>query len=48
VGTVTRFWNLIVDALGPMIIFLNSMVVPTIPCEYLFCHPPTDRLRSPA
>jgi hypothetical protein len=48
VGTAMGFWNLIMEALGPMVIFPNPTAIPTVPCEYLFYHPPGNRLRPPA
>jgi hypothetical protein len=42
------FQNMIMDASGPVIIFLNPVVVYAVSYEYLFCHLTRDRLRPPA
>jgi hypothetical protein len=47
VGTTAGFQNLIMEALGPVIIFLNPMVVLAVSCEYLCCHPSSGQLWPP-
>jgi hypothetical protein len=48
VGTAMGFWNLVMGALGPIVIFPNLAAIPTVPCEYLSCHPTGDQLWPPA
>jgi hypothetical protein len=47
-GTTAGFQNLIMEALGSVIIFLNPVAVSTEPYEYPFYHPTSDRLQPPA
>jgi hypothetical protein len=46
-GTTAGFQNLITEAIGPVIIFLNPVAVLTVSYEYPFCHPSSDRLWPP-
>jgi hypothetical protein len=48
VSTTVGFWNLIMEALRPIITSLNPATVPAVSYEYLFCLPSSDRLRPPA
>jgi hypothetical protein len=47
-GTTMGFQNLIMEAIGSVIIILNPATDPTVSYEYLFCHLTSNQLRPPA